>query len=48
VASEHAHDVGSVEFFLRTGFQYVSAIHDQLPVARFAVAKAAIKLGLTS
>ena len=48
VASEHAHDVESVEFFIRTGFQHVSAMHDQLPIARFAVAKAAIKLGLAS
>jgi pyruvate,orthophosphate dikinase len=48
VAAEHAYDVESVEFFLRTGFNYVSTIYHHLPVARFAVAKASIKLGLTS
>jgi pyruvate,orthophosphate dikinase len=46
VASEHAFDVRSIELFLRSRFRYVSCIQRQLPVARFAVAKAFIKLGL--
>jgi len=48
VASEHTFDVSSIELFLRSRFSCISCTLQQLPVARFAVAKAYIKLGLTN
>ncbi|MDD3280545.1 MAG: pyruvate, phosphate dikinase [Bacteroidales bacterium] len=43
VCGEHGGDPASVEFFFKTGFNYVSCSPFRVPVARLAAAQAAIK-----
>ena len=43
VCGEHGGDPASVEFFYKTGFNYVSCSPFRVPVARLAAAQAAIK-----
>lgn len=45
VCGEHGGDPASVEFFYKTGFNYVSCSPFRVPVARLAAAQAAIKYG---
>jgi pyruvate,orthophosphate dikinase len=45
VCGEHGGDPASVEFFFNAGFTYVSCSPFRVPVARLAVAHAAIKAG---
>ena len=43
VCGEHGGDPSSVEFFHRTGLDYVSCSPFRVPIARLAAAQAAIK-----
>jgi pyruvate,orthophosphate dikinase len=43
VCGEHGGDPASVEFFFKTGLNYVSCSPFRVPVARLAAAQAAIK-----
>ena len=45
VCGEHGGDPASVEFFFKTGLNYVSCSPFRVPVARLAAAQAAIKAG---
>ncbi|MBR4804729.1 MAG: pyruvate, phosphate dikinase, partial [Bacteroidales bacterium] len=45
VCGEHGGDPTSVEFFYKTGLNYVSCSPFRVPVARLAAAQAAIKFG---
>jgi pyruvate,orthophosphate dikinase len=40
VASEHAHDLASIQLFVEQRFSYLSCVPQALPLTRFAVAKA--------
>jgi pyruvate,orthophosphate dikinase len=42
ICGEHGGDAASVEFCFKTGFNYVSCSPFRLPIARLAVAQAAI------
>jgi pyruvate,orthophosphate dikinase len=44
VCGEHGGDPASIEFFCRTGLHYVSCSPFRVPVARFAAARAALKM----
>ena len=45
VCGEHGGDPASVEFFFKSGLNYVSCSPFRVPVARLAAAQAAIKAG---